>query len=124
MEDFDAHAAIRSITAQRISIAQKLRESREMLRGSGIPLRDRNHIARYSARTPWRPNAVTVPALWRQLRYGVAFAAAPMPDYTQDDGYSMCGMEDGFADAQESAAHECHEILAMLFVQTRKRMRE
>ncbi|MCA1800414.1 MAG: hypothetical protein LC650_03895 [Actinobacteria bacterium] len=121
MEDFSAREAIRNITTRRNDIAQKLREGREKLRGSGISIRDRNHIVRYSARTPWRPLPVTVPALWRQLRYGVDFVSRPMPDYTQDDGYSMCGMEDGFADAQEGAARDAHNILDMLFVQTRER---
>lgn len=120
METFDAGEAIRYATQRRKEAADSLRKMRRDLAGlTPVSLHRAavNRAVRASAMPRWVPESVTVPALRRQLENLTWAASAPMPDYTQDDGYSMCGAEDGFAEAKESARRMAHETLSMLIYQ-------
>lgn len=120
MENFDAHDAVRQVTARRNEIAEKMRDMRRRLSPlmpSTFSRRDFNTAVRASSRPRWVPAPVTVPALRRQLDSLIRAGTAPMPDFTQDDGYSMCGAEDGFADMVDSAREQAHETLSMLIYQ-------
>lgn len=112
----EAQAYITSVETERQNLAQQIREFRAMVRASGHKTRRYNQIwyADCYKATP----AVTPYALMRQIRNAAEFAASDIPDFTQDDGYSMCGAEDGAYEAREDAARHAHMLLDALIIQT------
>lgn len=114
----EAHEYIESVQRERDTLAQKIREFRTMVRDQGYEVRKYNqgwYPTCYSA-----PLAVTPPSLLRQIKQVAEFAASEVPDYTQDDGYSMCGMEDAAYEARDDAADHAHMLLSAYIIQTRE----